>query len=341
MASILVLLLQRIKHRFITLLQPGGIRRIVATGSREAAMRLDDYRTSDNVGDERGENYGGGGGLGGGGGGFLPLIFGLVASRFGIGGILVLVVGALIFGGNPMALMGGGNALPQGNAPTITREGAAKACAVDAASKFSCQVLASTEDTWGKIFQQQGQRYTPAGLIFYSRTGASGCGAAQSAMGPFYCPTDKKVYLDTSFYEELKTRFGAPGDFAQAYVVAHEVGHHVQDLLGILPKVTAQQRTVSTKQANALQVRVELQADCFAGVWAAANRDRLDPGDVEEGMKAAHSIGDDTLQQEAQGRVMPDSFTHGTSAQRMEWLKKGLDSGDPAQCDTFAAGADA
>ncbi len=303
-------------------------------------MRLDDYRTSDNVGDERGQE--GGGGFGGGGGGIFPLLLGVVASRFGIGGILVLIVGALIFGANPLALIGGGdNALPRGGAPALTHEGAAHACAVDAASKFSCQVLASTEDTWSKIFQQQGQRYTPAGLIFYSRSGLSGCGAAQSAMGPFYCPNDQRVYLDTSFYDELKRRFGAPGDFAQAYVIAHEVGHHVQDMLGILPKVTEQQHQASAKQANALQVRVELQADCFAGVWAAQNRNLLDPGDVEEGMKAAQAIGDDTLQQEAQGRVVPDSFTHGTSAQRMEWLKRGIDSGDPDRCDTFAANSDA
>jgi predicted metalloprotease len=160
-------------------------------------------------------------------------------------------------------------------------------------------------------------------------------------MGPFYCPTDKRVYLDTAFYDELKTRFGSPGDFAQAYVVAHEVGHHVQDLLGTLPDASARQQRASAKEGNAIQVRIELQADCFAGVWAAHNRDRLDPGDIEEGLKAAHAIGDDTLQQQAQGRVVPDSFTHGTSAQRMEWLKKGIDSGDPAQCDTFAAGADA
>jgi hypothetical protein len=202
-------------------------------------------------------------------------------------------------------------------------------------------VLASTEDTWGKVFQQQGQRYEPAALIFYARNGMSGCGAAQSAMGPFYCPTDKRIYLDTSFYDELKQKFGAPGDFAQAYVVAHEVGHHVQDLMGILPKVSAQQQNASPTESNALQVRIELQADCFAGVWAANNRDRLDPGDVEEGLRAAHQIGDDTLQQETQGRVVPDSFTHGSAAQRMEWLKRGLDSGDPSRCDTFAAGADA
>ena len=310
-------------------------------------MRLDDYRTSDNVGDERGENFGGGGGGFGGGGGVFGLVFGLVASRFGIGGIIVLVVGAMLFGANPLALIGGGqNALPSSGTtgagqPQISQAGAAKACSADAASKFSCQVLASTEDTWAKIFQQQGQTYTPTSLIFYSRNGMSGCGAAQSAMGPFYCPNDARVYLDTSFYDELKSKFGAPGDFAQAYVIAHEVGHHVQDLLGILPKVTAQQKEVSAKQGNALQVRVELQADCFAGVWAAHNRDLLDPGDIEEGLKAAHSIGDDTLQQETQGRVVPDSFTHGTSAQRAAWLKKGIDTGDVAQCDTFAAGADA
>ncbi len=308
-------------------------------------MRLDDYRTSDNVGDERGESFGGGGFGGGGGGGLFGLLFGLVASRFGIGGIVVLIIGALIFGANPLALMGGGQSVLQGSGtggePALTHEGAAKACAADAASKFSCQVLASTEDTWTKIFQQQGKQYTPAGLIFYAGSGRSGCGAAQTAMGPFYCPTDKRVYLDTEFYDELKTKFGAPGDFAQAYVIAHEVGHHVQDLLGILPRVSEQQREVSATEGNALQVKIELQADCFAGVWAANNRDRIEPGDVEGGLRAAHAIGDDTLQQEAQGRVVPDSFTHGTSAQRMEWLKKGIDSGDPAACDTFAAGADA
>jgi predicted metalloprotease len=305
-------------------------------------MRLDDYRTSDNVGDERGENFGGGGG--GGGGGMFGLLFGIVASRFGIGGIIVLVIGAMLFGVSPLSLIGGGqNALPTSTSagqPSITKQGAATACAHDAASKFSCQVLASTEDTWGAIFQQAGQTYTPTALIFYDRNGMSGCGAAQSAMGPFYCPNDKRVYLDTEFYDELKNKFGAPGDFAQAYVIAHEVGHHVQDLLGTLGKATDQQRSVSETQANAIQVLIELQADCFAGVWAAHNKDRIEPGDVEGGLKAAHAIGDDTLQQEAQGRVVPDSFTHGTSAERMAWLKRGIDSGDVAKCDTFSAGAD-
>jgi predicted metalloprotease len=302
-------------------------------------MRFDDYRTSDNVRDDGDGGGGGGGGLGfSGGGGLFPMLFGIVASRFGIGGIVVLVIAALLFGGHPLQMLGGSNSLPDRPAPTA--QGAATACASSPEKKFSCQILASTEDTWGKIFAQQGKRYTPTELVFYSNSDSSGCGAAQSAMGPFYCPTDKDVYLDTSFYDELKTRFGAPGQFAQAYVVAHEVGHHVQDLLGILPRVSAQQRQLGTRDANALQVKVELQADCFAGVWAAQNRDRLDPGDVEGGLKAAHAIGDDTLQQEAQGRVVPDSFTHGSSAERMKWLKRGIDSGDPNQCDTFQVGAD-
>jgi predicted metalloprotease len=305
-------------------------------------MKLDDYRTSDNVGDERGQSFGGGGGGFGGGGGLFPLLFGMVASRFGIGGIVVLVIGALLFGGNPMALMGGGQSvLPAGSGqPAISQSGAAKACSADAASKFSCQVLANTEDTWSAIFQQQGNRYMPTALIFYSSNGMSGCGAAQSAMGPFYCPNDKRVYLDTEFYGELQSKFGVSGNFAQAYVIAHEVGHHVQDQLGILGKANADQQKTSAKGANAIQVLIELQADCFAGVWAAHNRDRIEPGDIEGGLKAAHAIGDDTLQQEAQGRVVPDSFTHGTSAERMKWLKKGIDTGDPAQCDTFQAGAD-
>jgi uncharacterized protein len=304
-------------------------------------MRLDDYRTSDNVGDERDGNYGGGGGGFGGGGGMFPLLLGFVASRFGIGGIIVLVIGALLFGGNPMRLMGGGDtALPTGGQPAISHEGAAKACSKDALSKFSCQVLASTEDTWGAIFQQQGKRYAPTALIFYSRNGMSGCGAAQSAMGPFYCPNDKRVYLDTEFYDELQNKFGVAGNFAQAYVIAHEVGHHVQDELGILGQANRKQQSVSTKEGNAIQVLIELQADCFAGVWAAHNRDRIEPGDVEGGLKAAHAIGDDTLQQEAQGRVVPDSFTHGSSAERMKWLKRGIDTGDPAQCNTFDVGAD-
>jgi predicted metalloprotease len=289
-------------------------------------MRLDDYRTSSNVGDQRGM-----GGMGGGfGGGGLGLILGLVASRFGIGGIIVVVIGAMLFGINPFG--GGGSGSGQRAAGGNT---AAQACAVDPASRFSCQVLANTEDTWAQIFQESGQTYTPARFTFYGGQGRSGCGAAMSAMGPFYCPSDNSIYLDTSFYGELQNKFGAAGDFAQAYVIAHEVGHHIQHLTGVLQRTSAAQQSASEAQGNALQVRVELQADCYAGVWAARNRARLEPGDVEEGLRAASAIGDDTLQRANQGRVVPESFTHGTSAQRMAWLRKGLESGDPAACDTF------
>lgn len=293
-------------------------------------MRLDDYRTSDNVGDQRGQHFGGGG-MGGG----MGLLFSLVASRFGIGGIIIFVIGAMLLGFNPFG--GGGSGLvSQGPQTSVGGGEAAQACAVDTQSRFACQVLASTEDSWSKIFSAQGQTYTPAGLIFYGGQGQSGCGAAQSAMGPFYCPSDRRIYLDTSFFDELSTRFGAAGDFAQAYVIAHEVGHHIQDLTGTLKDASAQQAQLSPAQGNEVQVRVELQADCYAGVWAAHNRDRLEPGDIEEGMTAANAIGDDTLQKKSQGRVVPESFTHGTSAQRMAWLRRGLQSGNPAACDTFS-----
>jgi len=296
-------------------------------------MKLDDYRTSDNVGDQRGQSFGGGGGLGGGG---LGLILSLVGSRFGIGGIAVVVIGAMLLGFNPFGGGGSGVVSPNRQPAATSANAANAACTVDAASKFSCQVLASTEDSWAKIYAARGQTYQPAGFIFYGGQGQSGCGAAQSAMGPFYCPSDNRIYLDTSFYQELQNKFGAAGDFAQAYVIAHEVGHHIQFLQGTLAQVNKQQGSASTAQGNALQVRVELQADCYAGVWGALNRDRLEPGDVEEGLRAAQAIGDDTLQKQAQGRVVPESFTHGTAAQRMTWLKRGLDTGDPAQCDTFS-----
>ena len=296
-------------------------------------MRLGDYRSSDNVGDQRGQSFGGGGGFGGGG---FGLLLGLVGSRFGIGGVIVLIIGAMLFGFNPL---GGGGSGIVSQAPQTSLGGSAaeQACAADPQSRFSCQVLASTEDTWNKVFAAKGGRYEPAGLIFYGGQGMSGCGAAQSAMGPFYCPTDRRIYLDTSFFRELSERLGAAGDFAQAYVIAHEVGHHIQDLTGTLSEASAQQARLPSARGNAVQVRVELQADCYAGVWAAHNRDRLEPGDVEEGMTAANSIGDDTLQRRAQGRVVPESFTHGTSAQRKAWLRRGMESGDPAACDTFNA----
>jgi predicted metalloprotease len=301
-------------------------------------MRLDDYRMSDNVEDQRGQSFGGGGF--GGGGGLFGLLFGLVLSRFGIVGVLVLLLGYCALS----TLGGGSGSLGVGGQPAVAPQQAQQAgaagsgCTADAASQFSCRVLAATEDVWARLYPN----YQPTTLVFYGGTGRSGCGVAQAAMGPFYCPSDKKIFLDTSFYQELSERFGAAGDFAQAYVIAHEVGHHIQDLNGTLAEVQGQQQNLSSKQGNALQVRVELQADCLAGVWAANAKARdgrplLEPGDVEEGLRAASAIGDDTLQRQTQGRVVPDSFTHGSSAQRTEWLRRGLESGDPKVCDTFAA----
>jgi predicted metalloprotease len=299
-------------------------------------MRLDDYRFSDNVRDQRGMGFGGGGF--GGGGGIFGLLFGLILSRFGIGGVLILGLGYCAL--QMMSASGSGVVAPhqQGAAGQSAAGGseAQQACAKDAVSGFSCRVLASTEDTWGRLFQERGETYRPALFTFYGGTGQSGCGAAQAAMGPFYCPTDNSIYLDTAFFNELQTRFRAAGDFAQAYVIAHEVGHHVQQLSGVLDRAHRDQQRLSPAEGNAMQVRVELQADCYAGVWAGRNRDRMEPGDLEEGMRAAEAIGDDTIQRRSQGRVAPESFTHGTSAQRMAWLRRGIESADPAQCDTFS-----
>jgi hypothetical protein len=203
-------------------------------------------------------------------------------------------------------------------------------------------VLADTEDTWSAILPKYGVQYVEPKLVFFTGMVASACGTAQSAVGPFYCPLDQKVYLDMSFYDELSSRFGAPGDFAQAYVVAHEVGHHVQYLMGIAKQVNEAQQRMSKADANALSVRMELQADCFAGVWAknaAQSRQLLEAGDVEEGLRAASAIGDDRLQKQAQGYVVPDAFTHGSSEQRVRWFRRGLEAGTPEACDTFAAQA--
>jgi hypothetical protein len=201
-------------------------------------------------------------------------------------------------------------------------------------------VLADTEDTWSAILPKYGVQYVEPKLVFFTGMVASACGTAQSAVGPFYCPLDQKVYLDMSFYDELSSRFGAPGDFAQAYVVAHEVGHHVQNLLGVAKQVNEAQQRMSKADANALSVRMELQADCFAGVWAknaAQSRQLLEAGDVEEGLRAASAIGDDRIQQQTQGYVVQDAFTHGSSEQRVRWFRRGLETGNPADCDTFAA----
>jgi predicted metalloprotease len=299
-------------------------------------MRLDDFDPNINVEDQRGSG-GGFGGFGGGGGGLLLGLLPMVFSRFGCAGVAVLAVVFMVFGGG-LQMVGGGVPGGGSNAPTerTAGKGAAASCAVDAASKVACNAFSSADKTWATLFAQGGKQFEQPKLVFYSGNGQSGCGAAQSAMGPFYCPSDQGVYLDTSFFQELAQKFGASGDFAQDYVIAHEFGHHIQNLLGTSDRVSSLQRRSSETDGNKLSVMLELQADCFAGVWAARNRDRMDPDDLAEGMTAAKAIGDDTLQREMQGRVVPDSFTHGTSEQRMTWLKRGIDTGDPGQCDTFA-----
>ncbi len=294
-------------------------------------MRLDDLDPSNNV---RDLGSGGGGGFGGGGGNILfALLPMLLGSRLGCGTIALIGIGAAIF----MALGGGGALLTGGGTTGSGGQQVSQQKACDTPEELqACRVMTSTEQTWTKLFADQGQRYPAPVLNFYEGGVQSGCGQASSAAGPFYCPADRGIYLDTAFFRELATRFGAAGDFAQNYVIAHEVGHHIQNVSGTMEQVRARQSRMSQAGGNALSVRVELQADCYAGVWAAQNRDRLDPGDIEEGLRAAEAIGDDTLQRQAQGTIVPESFTHGTSAQRMKWLKRGLDSGDPAVCDTFS-----
>ena len=296
-------------------------------------MQFGGRRTSSNV--EQGESggSGGGGGLGGGGG----MLFGLVFSRFGIGGVIVLVLILFVLGGNPLGLSGSGEQAVSPQASTEGRKDAANVCATDPTIRFSCQVLASTEDRWSELFTEAGSRYEPPRMVVYDRNTRSGCGSAQSAMGPFYCPLDRGIYLDPDFFRELAQRHAAPGDFAQAYVIAHEVGHHVQNLSGIADAVRNAQSRVGEEEGNALQVRMELQADCLAGVWAARERTAMEPGDLEEGMNAAGAIGDDTLQRAGQGHVVPESFTHGSSAQRQEALMRGWRGGNLAACESYTA----
>jgi len=298
-------------------------------------MRFGDRGTSDNVESQRGQSFGsgGGGGLGGGAG----MLIGLVASRFGIGGVIVLVVLFLIFGGLG-SLTGGGQqvATPQQGQPQGQAGG--NVCASDATTRFSCQVLRSTEERWTELFREMGQQYRAPRMVFYTGGGRSGCGAANSQMGPFYCPSDQRIYLDTNFFRELEQRFQAPGDFAQAYVIAHEVGHHIQTITGAADQIRAAQGGVSETQGNALQVRMELQADCYAGVWAARERVALEPGDMEEGLRAASAIGDDTIQRSGGGAVVPESFTHGTAAQRQEALMRGFNGGNAQACQSYTQG---
>ena len=294
-------------------------------------MDLDDERESSNVEDMRGQSGGGGFGFPGGGGGLQ-----LGGGGLGCGGIVILIVLALVFGVNPLSLLGGGGGQVSAPQQQIGQPSAPRQSSDT--DRFVAKVLATTEDTWARIFQDEvGSPYRPPKLVLFSGQVRSGCGAAEAAMGPFYCPADQKVYLDQSFFDELSQRFGAPGDFAAAYVIAHEVGHHVQTLLGISDQVQKAQSRASKTQGNALQVRMELQADCLAGVWGKANATKLEPGDVEEAMRAASAIGDDTLQRAAQGVVVPESFTHGSSAQRTKWFMRGLTEGTIAACDTFAS----
>jgi predicted metalloprotease len=249
-------------------------------------------------------------------------------------GTVVLLLLALLFGADPRALL----QQVQQQAPA-TRTGQPANTANDEMKKFVSVVLADTEDAWSDLFRQRGQQYRDPKLVLFTQQVSSSCGRATAAVGPFYCGGDEKVYIDLSFYQELKNRFGAPGDFAQAYVIAHEVGHHVQHLLGTMDKVNELQRRVGEAEANRLSVRLELQADFLAGVWAhyAQQKGIVEPGDIEEALRAATAIGDDKLQREAQGYVVPDSFTHGTSEQRVRWFRRGLETGDIKQGDTFSA----
>lgn len=258
---------------------------------------------------------------------------GMRAGGLGIGGLLLVLAVSYFTGQNPADLL---SSLDQGGAPSGVDQPVGPP-ANDEASRFMRVVLADTEETWAAIFREQGQQYEPPVLVLFAGATESACGLGQSAMGPFYCPGDRKVYLDLTFFDELDRRFGAPGDFAQAYVVAHEVGHHIQTLTGISDRMASARRNASEAEGNALSVRQELQADCYAGVWGyyAARKNMVDTADVEEGLRAAAAIGDDRLQHQTQGRVVPESFTHGSSAQRVEWFRRGLESGRLDACNTF------
>jgi uncharacterized protein len=304
-------------------------------------MRWDDFRRSDNVEDDRS----GGGGFGGGSGGMgLPIGGG----GMGVGTIVVLGLIGWALGIDPRLLIGGAAMLNQGRQQQAPYTNPQRKTGVpnDAMGQFVSAVLGNTEDTWKEIFQETGQQYRAPKLRMFSGQVQSACGTAQSAAGPFYCPGDQRVYLDTSFFQDLQTRFrgctnNKACEFSEAYVIAHEVGHHVQNLLGILPKVHAQQQAAASKtEANRLQVKVELQADCFAGVWAnRANKRKnfIDPGDVDQALQTASAIGDDRLQKQARGYVVPDAFTHGSSDQRKRWFLNGFNSGQIEACNTFTA----
>jgi predicted metalloprotease len=251
----------------------------------------------------------------------------------GIGGLVLLLLFSALTGTNPIDMI-------QTEEPAQDTVGTSGVGSDDPQAEFISVVLKDTEDTWQQIFRDRGSNYQPPTLVLFTQATQSACGVGQSAMGPFYCPADQKVYLDLSFFRELDDRFGAPGDFAQAYVVAHEVGHHIQTITGISEQVQGARRGMSEREGNQLSVRQELQADCYAGVWGhyAERRGLLDPGDTEEGLRAAAAIGDDRLQRQTQGRVVPESFTHGSSDQRVAWLRRGMERGSVEACDTFNSG---
>jgi len=277
-------------------------------------MELGNERSSGNVEDRRGMG-------------------GVVGGGIGVGTLVIAVI-AYFLGIDPTTVIDASQQLQQA-APSQQQRGK-EGAPTDQMGQFVSKVLASTEDVWTQLFRANGRQYRDPKLILYTGSTRTACGVGQAAMGPFYCPNDEQLYIDLAFYDDLRKRFGAPGDFAQAYVIAHEIGHHVQKQLGIMDRL---QQGSSRSQHNQMSVRVELQADCFAGVWGhhAANAHLLDPGDMEEALAAATAIGDDRLQQQTQGRVVPESFTHGSSAQRVRWFKRGFDSGSPKECDTFAA----
>ena len=293
-------------------------------------MRIDGQEESSNVEDARGSSGGGGGGFSFGGG-----------RGIGLGTVAIALVAGWIFGINPLTVLGllsggGGGAPLQQSAPgPVTKPPAG-----DPQAKFVSVVLRSTEVVWTDVFRSAGKTYQVPKLTLYTGSYPTGCGQGSAAMGPFYCPADAHVYLDMGFFQTMSQRLGAPGQFAQAYVIAHEVGHHVQHLLGITDKVDAARQRGTEAQANAMSVRLELQADCFAGIWAKRSNDAkgwLESGDIESALNAASQIGDDTLQRKSRGTVVPESFTHGTSAQRVGWFKRGFESGSPDNCNTFEA----
>ena len=291
-------------------------------------MRWEDERQSDNVEDRRGQ----GGGFGG---------VGMRRGGIGIGAIILALVGGWLMGINPLEILGLIGGIDGGSvvqAPAPSSPGQHGVSPADPGGRFVSTILASTEDTWTEVFRQAGAKYRPPKLVMFSGATQTACGLGQSAAGPFYCPEDQTVYIDLSFYQMLQQRFKASGDFAQAYVVAHEVGHHVQNLLGTMNKVQSRRQRMSERQYNQLSVLLELQADCYAGVWARQSQQAkgwLEEGDVVEGLNAASQIGDDTMQKRSQGTVVPDAFTHGSSKQRVHWFRVGMENRQLSDCDTF------